>query len=67
MDLILTAAIYLTDLKPVQMSQIMSCPSAQEVIGRLYADKDIPASQKEELMEVILEHAPINCQVPQAV
>jgi hypothetical protein len=45
----------------------MSCPAAQEVIGRLYADKDIPESQKEELMEVILEHAPINCQVPQAV
>ena len=67
MDLILAAALYLTDPKPVQMSQIMSCPSAQEVLGRLYADEEIPVRQKEELMEVILEHAPINCQMPQEV
>jgi len=67
MDLILAAALYLTDPKPVQISQIMSCSSAQEVIARLYAVEDIPVSQKQELMEVILEHAPINCQMPQEV
>ena len=55
MDLILAAAIYLT------------CPSAQEVIGRLVADENMPARQKEELIEVILEHVPINCEIPQAV
>jgi hypothetical protein len=67
MDLILSAALLFGELQPTHMSQIMSCPAAQEVIGRLYADEGISPEEKEELMQVILEHAPINCQIPQAV
>ena len=39
----------------------------QEIVGRVYADEDIADSEKLELMEVIMEHAPINCQMPQIV
>lgn len=46
---------------------MMSCPAAQEIVGKVYADKDITDSEKLELMEVIMEHAPINCQMPQIV
>ena len=45
----------------------MSCPAAQEIVGRVYADEDITDNEKIELMEVIIEHAPINCQMPQSV
>ena len=67
MDLILSAALFFGELQPTHMSQIMSCTAAQEVIGKVYADEGISPKEKEELMQVILEYAPINCQIPQAV
>ena len=67
MDLILSAALLFGELQPTHVSQMMSCPAAQEIVGKVYADEDLANSEKLELMEVIMEHAPINCQMPQIV
>ena len=47
------------------MAQVMSCPAAQSVIGNLYASESVSEAEKQELLEVILEHTPINCPLPQ--
>lgn len=66
MDLILSAALYIAELQPIPMSQIMSCPDAQAVIGNLNEAEGLSDEQRMELIKVIMEHTPINCPVPQS-
>ena len=46
------------------MAQIMSCPGAQSVMANLYASESVSEAEKQELLEVSLEHTPINCPLP---
>ena len=65
MEILAAAIISLSAVKHSEMAQLMSCPAAQSVIANLYASESVSEAEKQELLEVILEHTPINCPLPQ--
>jgi hypothetical protein len=44
---------------------VLECRYAQDVLGRVYVNGSITDQEKEEIVEMILQHMPINCAVPQ--
>lgn len=65
MEILAAAIISLSAVKHAETAQVMSCPAAQTVIANLYASESVSDEEKQELLEVILEHTPINCPLPQ--
>ena len=65
MEILAAAIISLSAVKHTDMAQILSCKEVQSVISNLYATESVSDAEKKELLEVILEHTPINCPLPQ--
>ena len=64
MEVILIAALHFNQPMVAGMSRFLDCAEAQEIVGRIYAHKNLPDSQKRELAETVIDHMPINCPVP---
>ena len=64
MEVILIAALHFKQPVVAEMSRFLNCGQAQEIIGRIYAHKNLPDSQMRELAETVIDHMPINCPVP---
>ena len=64
MEVILIAALHFSQPMVAEMSRFLNCGEAQEIVGRIYAHKNLPDSQKRELAETVIDHMPINCPVP---
>lgn len=44
---------------------VLECRAAQDILGRVYINKTLTELEREEIVELIEEHMPINCAVPQ--
>lgn len=44
---------------------VLECRAAQEILGRVYISPMLTEQERDEVIEMIEEHMPINCAVPQ--